>query len=164
MTTNPPKKHRRPLAITIVVWVLVLSAISSIIIGAFSIYLDNALSHNFKDVVIFAQDDPDLLTDDGALLADGVYNVIAGLVQLVIIVGFLREKRSAWVAAMSWQALKLLVELATPFSDQDKVPTMVFCIVLIFLLNQSDVRRVFSIQRPENAPSTVKPLNVLDVN
>lgn len=165
MSTNPPQKHRRPLAITIVVWVLLLGALANIVIGIFLVLVDdNQVPRNLGEVVIFAESDPDTLTIDGAELADGIYNLIAGVVQLVIAVGFWRERRWAWVFAMSWQAFKLLIELATPFSNEDKVPIMFFSIVLIFLLNQSDVRRVFSIQRSENAPSSSKPLNILDVN
>jgi hypothetical protein len=44
------------------------------------------------------------------------------------------------------------------------VLTLVFAILLVFVLNQSDVRHAFGITRQQNDPSTIKPLRSFDVN
>lgn len=163
MVTLPSQKHRRPLAVTIVVWVLVISALLNIVLGAFVFFLGTARLGGNAEIIFVSEEGEDLLEDPTEFLLMGSVGIAVAVVQIVIAIGFWFEKQWAWVAAVSWQALQLLIEIATPFGTPDKVPTMVFGIIIIFLLNQSDVRRTFNIKRTDNATSP-KPLTILDVN
>lgn len=164
MATNSPSKPKRPPAVTIAGWILLLGALLNILVGVLFLYASNILTQDPNAVIIFEDEEsPDLLTDSGEELAQGIGDLLLGIVQLAITIGFWRQQRWAWVAAMSWQALKLLFEIASVFVGGGTGITILFASLLVFLLNQSDVRRAFNIRRPENEPS-LPPIRTLDVN
>lgn len=165
MATTPPSKPKRPAAVTIAGWILLLGALLNILVGVLFLYASNILTQDPNAVIIFEEDDesPNLLTDSGEEVAQGVGDLVLGIVQLAISIGFWRQQRWAWVAAMSWQALKLLFEIASVFVGGGTLITILFASLLVFLLNQSDVRRAFNIRRSENE-SPPPPIRSLDVN
>lgn len=162
MTTDPKPSGKRPLAVTILTWVLVLSSLGSIAIGGLSI-ASFVIEFEGGRIVVFDEDiDDQVLTDQGELALDGIWYSIVGVVQLVITIGFWRLKRWAWVAAMSWQALKLLVDVANGLAGNPEPLALGLSILLVLLLNQSDVRRVFGIRRNSNEPASTPTLNSFD--
>ncbi len=165
MSTNPSQTSKRPVAIAIIGWILVLGALVNIFVGAATVYLNDQVARGLFDVALVLEDDPnEFLTDAGDKLVLAIYSIVVGLVQLVLAVGFWREKRWAWVAAMSWQALKLLIEVASTFAGGGNFITMIFSIALVYMLNQNTVRRIFNIRPPENESFSVKTLNSFDSN
>jgi len=155
---------KRPVAVTILTWVLILSSLGSILIGALSIASFVIEFEGGKIVILNEDASDDVLTDQGELAFDGIWYSIVGIVQLVITIGFWRLKRWAWVAAMSWQALKLLVDVANGLAGSPEVVALVISILLVLLLNQSDVRRVFGIRRNTNESAPTPTLSTRDVN
>lgn len=156
-------KPRRPIAITLAGWILFIGALLNIIFGLLFVYASGVLSQAPNAVVIFTEEGDDTtLTEKGADTVQGAIDLVLGVVQLVITIGFWRMQRWAWVAAMSWQALKLLFEIASVFLGGGTLITILFASLLVFLLNQADVRRVFNIQ-PENESSS-QSVRILDSN
>lgn len=162
MANAPKPSRKRPVAVTILAWVLLLGSLLSIIVGALSIFSYVVLSEG-GEIVVFDEDiGEEALTDEGELLLEGIWYSFVGVGQLIITIGFWREKRWAWVAAMSWQALKLLVDVTNGLIGNPEVIALSVSILLVLLLNQSDVRRVFGIRRNTNEPAPTTPLNSLD--
>lgn len=157
-------KKRRPIAITIVGVLLIVTAFLNIALGVFLVWVNNvALPQGTNIMAELELTDGDL-TDPVDILFEGVIYTVLGIVQLVIGIGFWRLARWAWVAAMSWQALKLLLELLNFFIGEIEPVSLIFAILLVLLLNQSDVRRVFGILQHESESSSTAPNRPLDVN
>ncbi len=159
----PPKK--RSAAIAIVGWLLFLSAILNITFGALDIFVSDVFSQTGTSLPILAEQvADDELTEQEFFLIDGVVSIFVGVVQLGLTIGFWREKRWAWVAAMSWQAFKLLFGIVAALAGPADFVSLAFAILLVFTLNQTDVRRVFNIRRQPDESSSVTPLRILDSN
>ena len=162
MSEPPPQKRQRPTAITIVGIILFLTALVNLALAA--IYFAAVYEDWSRAPAFFAPpESDDLFTEFGQNNVEAVTYAVLGAVQLVIWIGFWRVKRWAWVAAMSWQALKLLVELGNYSAGHVEAPALVSAIVVVFLLNQADVRHAFGILRRENEPSE-PPLRIRSVN
>lgn len=162
MKTASTSPRKRPLAVTILTWVLVIGSLLSLAIGIISLV---ALAYELQGgtIEIMAGDEAtELFTDQGQLLVEGVWYTLEGVVQLVITIGFWKERRWAWVAVMTLQALNLLVDVANGLAGNPEVLSLGVSILLVLLLNQSDVRRVFGILRNPNEPAPITPLNSLD--
>jgi hypothetical protein len=91
-----------------------------------------------------------------------VFEVFVGFVQLVIAIGFWAVRRWAWIAAITWQAFQLLIAIGYFLGGNPPEWTLVFPIALIFLLNQTDLRRHFGVIERENesARPALRPLDV----
>lgn len=162
MSISP--KPVRPLAITITGWILFLGALLNLLFGFLFIYASGFMSEHQSSVVILeVQDKQQTLTTQGADLVKGAIDILLGIVQVVFTIGFFRMQRWAWVGAMSWQALKLLFEIASVFLGGGTLITILFASLLVFLLNQADVRRTFRVQS-ENESSSSPPVRILDSN
>lgn len=164
--TNPsaPKKEGRPLALTLALIFIVLGALINIVAGASAIWLadvngDGIISVAARDL----EHDLDGLSEELDLALVGVWALVVGVVQLGISIGFAREKRWAWVAIMTWQALNLLVQVSATLAGGGEWLSLVFSIILVFMLNQNPVRRAFGIVRQQHEPS-VTSLRTFDPN
>ncbi len=163
MSTPSPQKPKRSAAITILFWILLLGALLNLFIGVLSVYASEFFESGGTLPILAEEENEEFFTERGEFFVEGIWYSIVGSVQFVIAIGFARQQRWAWVTAMSWQALKLLVEVAAAFVGGGNIVTMLFAIPVVFLLNQSDVRRAFSILRTPNESSS-PPLRALDVN
>lgn len=167
--TSPKPKHsapKRAAAITIAGWILLVGALVNLVSGVLYLYGSELLTSNANTVEIFSEGDAaqvDPLTQQGEFAAQGVIDLFLGVVQLVITFGFWGQQRWAWVAAMSWQALKLLFEIASVLNGGGTMLTILFASLLVLLLNQNEVRRAFQIQPPEDESSSPS-IRSLDVN
>lgn len=95
------------------------------------------------------------LEDQFVDAAAGALYMTLGAVQLAMGVGFWLLKRWAWVSIMSWQALSLMINLADLLNGDNDLPiaSLALTILLVFLLNQSNVRQLFGV-RPLTGEST----------
>lgn len=158
------RKPVRLPAVTIAGWILFLGALLNLLFGFLFIYASGFMTQHQGSVVILeVQDKQQALTPEGADIVKGTVDILLGIVQVVFTIGFFRMQRWAWVGAMSWQALKLLFEIASVFLGGGTLITILFASLLVFLLNQADVRRTFRIQ-PENESSSSPPVRILDSN
>ncbi len=163
MSTHSPQKTKRSAGITILFWLLLLSALLNLAVGILSIYASEYLESGGQIPILAELEDEKFFTERGEFFVEGIWYSVIGVVQLVIAVGFARQRRWAWVMAMTWQAVKLLVEVAAAFVGGGNLITMLFAILIVFLLNQSDVRRAFGIL-PKPDESSTPPLRALDIN
>lgn len=165
MSTTAPAKPKRPIAIAISGWILFIGALLNILIGILFLYAAGGFVRDPDAVIIFTDEDlAESEMHQEQLITEGVIDLVLGIVQLAITIGFLRVQHWAWVAAMSWQAVKLLFEIASVLLGGGTLIAILFACLLVFLLNQSDVRRAFNIRRQENEPSSVTTLGSFDSN
>jgi len=165
MNTERPPKPKRLASITIAGWILFIAAILDLFVGVTLLVAQDLLRLNPQNVVLLIEDEnsDELLSEQGQVLLVGTVVTVIGLVQFVIAIGFWRVQTWAWVAAMTWQALKILIEMATLFSNEGAWVTVLLAALLVFLLNQNHVRRAFHISRPQNEPPT-PTISTSDIN
>ena len=89
----------------------------------------------------------DSLTEAGRALFAAGFELAYGAGSLVILIGFLRGKRWAWVAAMTWITISLAIGLWRYFGDRPEYLNMLAGVVLVLVLNLSAVHRAFGIGR-----------------
>ncbi len=87
------------------------------------------------------------LTEAGRRLFASDFDVAFGLACLVLLVGFLRRRRWAWVTMMTIVALSLAVGLFRYFLHEPRYPNMLAGVVLMFVLNLASMHRAFDIGR-----------------
>jgi hypothetical protein len=89
----------------------------------------------------------DSLTEAGRTLVAAGFELAYGVGSLVILIGFLRGQRWAWVAAMTWITVSLAIGLWRYFADRPQYLSMFALVVLVLVLNLSAVHRAFNIGR-----------------
>jgi hypothetical protein len=155
MTQSVPAKPKRPLAVTLVsVWIF-LAALFDLFYGAL-LFVSTDIVAKPPDVQIAIEQErlANAMLDDQVVdAAEGLLSLALGAVQVVLGVGFLSLRRWAWVSLMSWQALSLLVDLTSMLSGDQPILSLFFSVVLVFLLNQSNVRQSFGVRSLMNEPS-----------
>src|SRR3954452_21090956 len=101
MPTPNPQKPKRPVSITIVAVLLLLGVVVNFVSDVLYLYSSDLLTQDPTKVEIFSEDNTqheDALTLQGEFAAEGVIDLILGIVQLVITVGFWQQKQWSWVA------------------------------------------------------------------
>lgn len=147
-------KTKRPFAVTFVsIWIF-LAALLDLSYGAL-LFVSTDIIAKPPDVQIWIEQERaayPFLDNQLFTAGEGVLYMTLGIVQLVLGIGFWRLKRWAWVGIMSLQALSLLIDLANMLNgDADQpVVSLTLAIILVFLLNQSNVRQVFGVRSLTN--------------
>ena len=135
-------KKKRPIAVTIVAWGIVLLFIVRLAqvfeplirMEVFEYGLGKPLTTGLR------------LTPLGeAVLTSAVYG-LASLIGIVVLIGFLRLRRWAWVALMAWTAASLALGLIQYFYSNPNYLVMASNAVIALALNQVDVQRIFHIR------------------
>ncbi len=129
---------------------LVLAAF--IIFLAVVLYLYNGITALFDLGVLGSGPVPPVvsagsLTEGGRALVAAGFELAYGVGSLVILIGFLRGQRWAWVAAMTWITISLALGLWRYFDDRPQYLNMLAGVVLVLVLNLSAVHRAFGIGR-----------------
>jgi hypothetical protein len=132
-----PSKPRRTRSITILAW---LHFVQSLVLLGFSVYIVNlagwsqtgpATASKFLPLALF----------QGML--SGAITLVLAVLGAVIAFALLRLESWAWMAAMSLQGLGLLAALVAYINGQPNYIGMLIGILLVFYLNQQDVRAAF---------------------
>ncbi len=156
---------KRPAVVTILTWLFLIAALVDILIGATGLFALTLPEADLRLEFLLDENVPEqLFADTSEQLVLSGWLLIVGIVQFVIAIGFWRQRTWAWVAMVSWQALSLLVEITLAFVGTIEPLPLFVPVVLILLLNQSDVRRIFGITRQKNESTPIKPLNSFDSN
>lgn len=74
----------------------------------------------------------------------GIVLISISLVMFIVAFSFIRQKSWAWLAAMTIQGLSLLVGLVEYIIDNPNYVALAFGVVLVFYLNQQEVRDVYN--------------------
>ena len=162
MSETVTEKNKRPLVITIVGILLILTALYGLILGTLMLISILETETLNAATLLAPADSPEVFTYLGDEVLSAIILIATGLVQLIICIGFWRTRRWAWVAAITWQALKLLLGLAASFFVDAAAFSVVFSVILVFLLNAAEVRYAFGIRTHENESNNLTPLNALD--
>lgn len=150
-------KTKRPLVITLLSLWIFLSALVDLFYGAL-LFVSTDIIEKPPDVRIAIEREraaDALLNDQVFTAAEGLVYMALGVLQLALGVGFWRLKRWAWVGIMTLQALSLLLDLTGMSTGDRPTLSLVFSIVLVFLLNQSNVRQIFGVRVSRNEPDYV---------
>lgn len=134
--------RKRPIAVTIVAWgifILFLIRLYQVFEplireGVFERGITGSLTVGMK------------LTPLGnAFLISAAY-LILSLAGIVVLFGFLRVHRWAWLVLMSWTGFSLAITLINYFYGHANYIVMASDTIIAFALNQADVQRIFRIR------------------
>jgi hypothetical protein len=86
------------------------------------------------------------LTDLGqVVLLSGIYLVLS-ILGIIVLIGFLRLHRWAWVVLMAWTGVSLAITLINFFYSRPNYLVMASNTIIAFALNQPEVQRIFRIR------------------
>lgn len=80
-----------------------------------------------------------------AVLTSAVY-LLASLIGIVVLIGFLRLRRWAWVMLMAWTGGSLAISLIQYFYSNPNYLVMASNAIIALALNQVEVQRIFQIR------------------
>lgn len=140
--------RKRPIAVTIVAWAIVLLFIVRLVqvfdplieMNVFSSGLGGPLTSGLR------------LTPLGAAVLTSAVYLVASLVGIIVLIGFLRVRRWAWVVLMAWTSGSLAIGLIQYFYSNPNYLVMASNAVIALALNQVDVQRIFHIRIEQNEP------------
>ena len=135
-------KDKRPVAVTVVAWGIVILFIVRLVQVFRPLIEMNVLERGLDGPLVQGV----RLTPLGcAVLTSGVY-LLASLIGIVVLIGFLRLRRWAWVILMAWTGASLAVGLIDYFYRNPNYLVMASNAVIALALNQVDVQRIFQIR------------------
>ena len=142
-------QRKRPIAVTVVAWGIVLL----FLIRLYQVFEPLAR----MDILAHGIQDP--LTDGFRLTALGTVVVVSAsylfqaLVGIVVLIGFLRLHRWAWVMLMAWTGISLCITLINYFYSRPNYLVMASDVIIAVALSQSDVQRIFRVRMDPDEPA-----------
>ncbi len=145
MSVRPRKKvwkKKRPVAVTVVAWgiaVLFVVRLYQVIEPLARMHvLDEGLTapllHGYRLTVL------------GGAMLDSAWYLLQVLAGIVVLIGFLRVRRWAWVMLMVWTGFSLCIALINYFDGHPNYVVMASDVIIALALSQSDVKRIFGIR------------------
>jgi len=142
------KRPKRPMAVSIVAWAIVVL----FLVRLYQVFepLVNAgvFEHGIDAQIINGI----FLSPLGNAVLTSLSYLVLSLAGLVVLVGFLRMCKWAWVVLMVWTCISLTITLIDYFYSQANYVVMASDVIIAFALNQSDVQRIFGIRTDEGEP------------
>jgi hypothetical protein len=147
-TTSPPRKQR-PAIVTIIILlfiietflVLVVTAIYFAEIGVFSVEIANLVRVELSDV------------QGPALTVRAIFTACLFVAYLMTTVGLIRMWPWAWTSAMVLMGIRLAFGLGDYLFDSPAFELLFICVLLVFMLNQREVRKAFGIVKEKRVPA-----------
>ena len=135
-------KKKQPIAVTIVGWGIVV---------LFLIRLYQVIEPLFRMKVFETGITTPLVvkmqfTPLGRELFFSAAYLLLSLIGIVVLIGFLRMHRWAWVVLMAWTGISLTITLINYFYSRPNYLVMASNVIIAFALNQADVQRIFRIR------------------
>jgi hypothetical protein len=135
-------KKKRPIAVTIAAWGIVV---------LFLIRLYQVIEPLFRTKVFETGITAPLIiemrfTPLGRELFFSAVYLLLSLIGVVVLIGFLRMHRWAWVVLMAWTGISLTISLINYFYSRPNYLVMASNVIIAFALNQADVQRIFRIR------------------
>ena len=142
-------RSKRPVAVTIVAWGIVLL----FLVRLYQVYLPlvrlDLLENGIESPLVEGM----RLTPTGTAVVVSASYLIQVLVGIVVLIGFLRLRRWAWVILMAWTAVSLSITLINYFYSKPNYIVMASDVIIAFALSQSDVQRIFKIRTEPDEPA-----------
>ncbi len=150
--THQNTRRRRPRALTILGWLLVLQGLLALMIFSALLAVLFALQAGELVIDLAELSDPagrgPVLLSAGAGLA-GVFSLVSGL-------GLLRRQAWAWLLALITQGLLLLVALVDYWMGSPDFLTLALGLVHVYLLNRADVQQAIRPAGPHTVDASPK--------
>jgi hypothetical protein len=141
-------KDKRPLAVTVVAWGIVILFIVRLLQVFEPLIEMEVLERGLSGPLTQGM----RLTPLGsAVLTSAVY-MLASLIGIIVLIGFLRVRRWAWVVLMAWTGASLAVGLIDYFYRNPNYLVMASNAVIALALNQVEVQRIFRIRIEQDQP------------
>ena len=135
------KREKRPIAISIV-GIILLIAIGVYLYRAFiGLSTLNVFVYGIPRIVI----ENYRLTPQSRELLINLYLLSAGLLVIVLLIGFLSSQRWAWIGLLIWNFITLVILTIGYFGGHPQYIFMALGVILVFSLNQVEVRRLCDI-------------------
>lgn len=139
-------RRKRPVAVTVVAWGIVLLFAVRVYevlppllqMNVLELGIRGPLAHGVR------------LTSLGLAILVSASYLLQALVGIVVLIGFLRLRRWAWVMLMSWTGVSLTISLITYFYSHPNYVVMASDVIIAVALAQSDVQRIFGIRLDPN--------------
>jgi hypothetical protein len=133
---------KRPIAVTIVAWGIVILFVVRLV----QVFQPLIRMHVLQNGLAGPLTDGLRLTPLGqAVLTSAIY-LLASLVGIVVLIGFLRVRRWAWVVLMAWTGASLAIGLIEYFYSHPNYLVMASNAAIALALNQTEVQRIFQIR------------------
>ena len=145
---------KRPIAVTIVAWGIFVLFIVRLV----QVFRPLIRMNVFHDGLGRPLIDGLRLTPLGSAVITSALYLIASLIGIVVLIGFLRVRRWAWVVLMAWTGASLTVGLIDYFYRNPNYLVMASNAIIALALNQVEVQRIFQI-RIEQDDQRARPVN-----
>ncbi len=143
-------QSKRPIAVTIVAWGIVLLFLVRLYQVFEPLLRMDILRHGIDGPLTLGMRPTPL---GNALVISASY-LVQALVGIVVLIGFLRLKRWAWVMMMAWTGASLCITLINYFYSRPNYLVMASDVIIAVALSQSDVQRIFHIRMDPNEPAS----------
>lgn len=133
---------KRPIAVTIVAWGIVVLFLVRLVQ-----VFDPLIRMHVLDEGLFAPLVAGLrLTPLGTAVLTSAGYLILSLIGVVVLIGFLKVRRWAWVVLMAWTGSSLAIGLIEYFFSHPNYLVMASNTIIALALNQVEVQRIFQIR------------------
>ena len=142
MEKKPQKRRKRPVAVSIVAWTILIMFFTRLFLVSEPLVLNGV----FEKGIVEPLFEGGWFTPFGlAMLTSAVYAVLS-LSGIIVLIGFLRMKKWSWVVLMVWTGVSLMITLLDYFYSTANYIIMASDTIVALALNQADVQRVFGIR------------------
>jgi hypothetical protein len=142
---QPRKKvwtKKRPIAVTIVAWGIVVLFVVRLV----QVFEPLFRMHVLRDGVLTPLTAGLRLTPLGAAIFTSAGYLTLSLIGIVVLIGFLRLRRWAWVLLMAWTGASLALSLLEYFYSRPNYLVMASNTIIALALNQVAVQHIFQIR------------------
>jgi hypothetical protein len=142
MEKKSKKRRKRPVAVTIVAWTILIMFFMRLYQVFEPLVLTGVFEKGFVEPLI----EGGWITSFGiAMLTSAAYAMLS-LSGIIVLIGFLRMKKWSWVVLMVWTGISLMISLLDYFYSTANYIIMASDTIIAFALNQADVQRIFGIR------------------
>lgn len=145
---NKVWKSKRPIAVTIVAWGIVLLFLVRLYQVFQPLIRMGILDEGIHEQLITGM----RLTPMGDAVGISAFYLLQVLVGIVLLFGFLQLRRWAWVLLMAWTGWSLCIALIEYFYSRPNYLIMASDVIIAVALSQSDVQRIFGIRMDPDDP------------
>ena len=134
--------QKRPIAVTIVAWGIVVLFLVRLV----QVFEPLIRMHVLTDGLIAPLTAGMRLTPLGAAIFTSAGYLALALIGIVVLIGFLRVRRWAWVVLMVWTGVSLGISLMEYLYSRPNYLVMASNTIIALALNQVEVQRIFQIR------------------
>ena len=142
-------QRKRPIAVTVVAWGIVLLFLIRLYQVFEPLARMDILAHGIHDPLTAGF----RLTALGTVVVVSASYLLQALVGIVVLIGFLRLQRWAWVMLMAWTGISLCITLINYFYSRPNYIVMASDVIIAVALSQSDVQRIFRVRMDPDEPA-----------